>query len=82
MHLVAHRVHPLPVGARVHHRGELWPEAAVTGTATVLEVKPQRDGTFEYLVQKDKPFLPGDPNEPTWWASYATYPAQAAGVAK
>jgi hypothetical protein len=58
-------------GARVYHSGQQYPEA-MRGTATVLEVHPQGDGTFEYLVQRDQPVLPGMSNEPTFWASYHT----------
>lgn len=51
------------VGDRVMHRGtRMW--------ATVLEVKPQCDGTSELLVQRDAPFFPDWPNNPTWWATY------------
>lgn len=58
---------PAPVvfelGTRVRHYGtKMW--------GTVLETKPQHDGTVEYLVQRDKPLYTGGPNDPTWWASY------------
>lgn len=67
------RDHPFPEGARVWHRGQQWASwIADRGTATVLEAKPQPDGTYEYHVQVDDgiswPTAGGD----TWWASYAT----------
>ena len=61
-------------GDRVYHSGQQYPEA-MKGTATVLEVHPQGDGTTEYLVQRDAPIVPGMKNDPTWWASYHTLPA-------
>ena len=61
-------------GDRVRHYGQQYLEA-LKGTATVLEVHPQGDGTTEYLVQRDAPLLPGMANEPTWWASYHTIAA-------
>lgn len=52
-----HKPEPIPVGARVRHIGEQYPEALREGTGTVVEVVryyPQ-DRTYEYLVQCDKP---------------------------
>ena len=58
------RVIGLEPGTRVQHRGtKQW--------GTVLRAKPQRDGTYEYRVQRDEPLYPGGSNDPTWWASYA-----------
>jgi len=51
------RPEPIPVGTRVRHRGEQYPEAFRDGTGTVVEVLryyPQ-DRTYEYLVQCDRP---------------------------
>lgn len=67
------KTHPLTVGARVYHYGHQW-SGAEDGTATIVEVKPQRDGTSEYRVQLDRPLYPGGPEE-SWWASYHTYKA-------
>lgn len=51
------------VGDRVMHRGtRQW--------GTVVEVRPQRNGSSELLVQRDDPLIPGFGNEPTWWAIY------------
>lgn len=72
--------HPLPVGARVHHRGEIWSlmnDGGSSGWGTVLQVKPQHDKTFEYEVKRDKPFLG---NETTWWASYHVDRASRGGA--
>jgi hypothetical protein len=57
-------------GDRVYHAGQQFP-GAEGGTATVLEVKPQHDGTFEYWVRRDRPAILGGSLE-TWWASYYT----------
>lgn len=51
-------------GSRVRHAG-------TRQFGTVLQAVPQRDGTFEYEVQRDGPLWPG---ETTWWASYRTEP--------
>jgi hypothetical protein len=75
--VIAASVHPLAVGARVRHYGQQYPEAKA-GTATILQVKPQSDGHYEYQVQRDAPLVEGLPNTPTWWASYMTYPALTA----
>ena len=51
------------VGDRVRHYGtKQWGE--------VKEIVPQRDGTAELKVQRDKPLMEGMSNEPTWWATY------------
>lgn len=62
----------LQPGDRVHHRGVLWSRwlGEGQGWGTVMEAKPQHDGSTEYLVQPDEPLLPGGGNEPRWWASY------------
>lgn len=64
--------HPFPPGTRVYHHGQQYIQAQEHGTAVLLEAVPQRDGTYEYKVQRDKPLFEGGSNEPTWWASYAT----------
>jgi hypothetical protein len=71
--------HPLPPGTRVRHYGQQYDEA-LEGTATVLRAEEQRDGTYEYLVQRDKPLMPGMRNEPTYWASYHTIKGMAFDV--
>lgn len=70
--------YPLPVQSRVYHYGQQYPGAA-RGTGTVLEYRVSRDGTCEYLVQRDTRILPGTPNESTWWSSRVTYPAVLPG---
>lgn len=68
----------IPIGARVHHRGCLWnfhfteeqrQEKPSWGWGTVKEAIPQTNGSFEYRVLRDAPFLEGMPAE-AWWASY------------
>ena len=51
------------IGDRVMHIGTM-------AVGVVLGSMPSHDGTFEYLVQKDEPLLPGLRNVPTWWAGY------------
>jgi hypothetical protein len=66
--------HPFPVGARVRHYGRQWTDEAF---ATVLEAKPQRDGTFEYrvMVDEDSGWIRSESGE-TWWPSYYTRPGE------
>lgn len=66
--------HPLEVGGRIHHwRADRTPnQNHPSFHGTVLEVHPQRDGSYEYLVQRDAPLCSDGPNEPTWWPSYHT----------
>lgn len=47
---------PLPIGTRVRHIGEQYPEAR-KGTGTIVKVVRYYavDNTYEYLVQMDKP---------------------------
>ena len=47
---------PIPVGTRVRHRGEQYPEALGYGTGNIVEVIRYYpvDRTYEYLVQCDK----------------------------
>lgn len=55
--MVSDRPDPIPVGTRVRHIGEQYPEAYLHGTGTVVEVVryyPQ-DRSYEYLVRCDKP---------------------------
>jgi hypothetical protein len=66
--------HPYPAGLRVRNYGEQYDEAIHKGTAVIVEAKPQRDGTYEYRVRRDKPLVPGGDLE-TWWASYSTFVA-------
>lgn len=57
---------PLPIGTRVRHAGEQYPEALRNGTGVVVDIvtyHPQ-DDTYEYLVQCDKP--------PAWAAGGVT----------
>lgn len=64
----------LQPGDRVHHRGGIYSVSHDGGGqywGTVLEVKPQHDGTAELLVKRDGPPFWSGENEPTWWASYA-----------
>ena len=68
--------HPLPLGTRVRHYAEQYPEAR-KGTATILEAQPSGGGDYEYLVKRDQALAPGLPNDPTWWASYMVCPALA-----
>jgi hypothetical protein len=74
-------LHPLPVGARVHHyagRYSCWyfgPSDQVTDRdnggvfwGTVLEAKgPYHDGSYEYRVQGDEPLVETDAER--WWSS-------------
>jgi hypothetical protein len=78
---MAESVHPLPVGARVYHVGQLWARGLDGGTAVIVEVAgPYRDGAYEYVVDACQEFSrrPG-PDNPmdrrTQWASYMTQPA-------
>lgn len=60
----------LLVGARVRHVGRAWTDDAF---ATVLEAKPQRDGTVEYRVMVDEGSgWPRSSSGETWWPSYYT----------
>lgn len=69
-------MHPLPVGARVRHYGQQYPEAR-TGTATIVQVKgPLRDGSYEYKVRTTRPFeIYGPEDHLRWWSSFTTIPA-------
>lgn len=64
--------HPYPDGARVYHGGQRWGAAMEHGTANVVEVVPQRDGTYEYLVRVDEGVSWPTAGGTTWWASYHT----------
>lgn len=66
--------HPFPEGTRVRNYSQQYTEAIRKGTATVLRFAPQHDGTYEYLVQRDEPIIPGAPIV-SWWASYSTFRA-------
>lgn len=70
--------HPLPAGARVHHRGCEWSYGFTEtqcaakphwGWGTVLQCKPQHDGSYEYEIEKDAPLCEGMSTR-YWWASY------------
>lgn len=78
---MAESIHPLPVGAKVFHVGQLWARTLIGGTAVVVEVKgPYRDGAYEYVLDACQEFSrrpgPDNPmNQRSQWASYATRPA-------
>lgn len=68
----------IPIGARVHHRGSKWSlsfdeedrrKHPSDGWGVVISAYANRDGTFEYEVKKDAPFLPGGTTKGSW-ASY------------
>lgn len=65
--------HPFPVHARVWHSGQRW-GVEDRGTAELLEVRPMRDGTFEYRVKVDADvsWPTTGPDRETWWPSYRT----------
>lgn len=64
------RPEKLRIGARVRHvHADAWTSEA---TGTITEALPQRDGTFEYLVQRDRPYVDGSENTPSYWPSYYT----------
>lgn len=65
----------LPIGARVRHDGRRWSTDAF---ATVQQVKPQHDGTFEYEVLVDEDSHWPSAGKLTWWASYHTIHVQGA----
>jgi hypothetical protein len=69
---------PIPVGARVHHVGSKYSYGfsenerlanPSDGWGTILSSLYQPDGSFEYQVKKDAPFIPGA-SVISWWASY------------
>lgn len=78
----AHGVHPLPVGAEVYHRSQMWASRLPGGTAVIQAVEgPLHDGAYEYTVLACREFSrrPGPDNpmdRETQWASYATRPAR------
>lgn len=51
------RPDPLPIGTRVRHIGEQYPEALREGTGNIVSVVRYypTDKTYEYLVQCDQP---------------------------
>ena len=63
--------HPFAPGSRVRHAGEQYEEAEYGGTATILEIKGPFGHSWEYLVERDKPLLPGMDRQ-SWWASHTT----------
>lgn len=73
MTLATSIAHPFHVGQRVRHDGRRY---SLEPFATVLEVKPQHDGTFEYRVRVDDDagwlWNFDNPAHETWWASYHT----------
>lgn len=53
----------IQIGDRARHRGtKQW--------GTVLEVRPQADGTAELVLQRDPPRFPGDFEGTANWATY------------
>lgn len=80
---MADSIHPLDVGARVFHSGQIWARSLLGGTAVIREVLgPYHDGAYEYVVDACRDFSrqPGDDNpmdRRTQWASYMTVPAPA-----
>ncbi|PPS89423.1 hypothetical protein [Streptomyces sp. MH60] len=79
---MAESIHPLPVGAKVFHAGQMWAHNLVGGTAVIVEVAgPYRDGSYEYVVDVCREFSrrPGPDNpmdQRSQWASYMTRPAR------
>lgn len=61
--------HPFAVGTRVRHDGRRY---STEPFATVLEVVPQRDRTFEYRVRVDDDCGWVNMGGESWWASYHT----------
>lgn len=61
----------IPVGARVRHDADQYPAAYRDGTATVIGYAKARDGSTEYLVERDRPLFPGGPTR-SQWAPYRT----------
>jgi hypothetical protein len=70
----SHFKHPIPDGTHVHHRGGRYsrvdPELGGHYWGRVIRSVKQGDGTYEYEVMPDGPFLSEEEVSPTWWASY------------
>lgn len=59
--------HPYEEGTRVCHAKENTEALRATGSAEVMEARPQSDGSYEYLVRTDA-------GEAESWPSYFTVP--------
>lgn len=69
--------HPFEVGDMVCHMNQEWARAERIATAVIHEVKPQGDGSYEYVVRATQDFSrrPGPDNpiaRETQWSDRAT----------